>query len=601
MKRSVIAIIVGLIIAAGNVVPAMGQGATTPIKVAYDDTTNELTPVWSADGKAVLYTKQMYPADRQYKTQLFEVTLDHPLEPQLIMEIKGLVYGVTWSPDRQRIAYLIDKQVFVRNRTGEQVFEAKGELALWSPDGTQLLVWTPLSLEVVNLNGEVGIGLYYTEPANTMHWSGGAWSPDGKQIAVIIAGDVVVFDVQAKTNVNLTHSDGDEAQPAWSPDGTWIAFSSWASYDGILPPLEVSAAPIYIIRPDGSGLTRVSGTRDYDSCPVWSPDGHSIAFTRGGDPEITTLFMVNVDTLAMSWLDRPDGRIVSCATWSPDGEYLLTQGTLLEWERGVSVYVVPHTAFKSDAADSALINRMAFISVLEPSAVGESVRNSPGYDNALIDKLYDGNLFQIIGTGQESNGDTWLQIRYKGDGVGWIHVGDLMFAARNLDPNVFCYDARPREVIGALREVARKRDGGQLARLIGGAGLFVAFGGKTVHLSYLEVEDFFNDYAVRDWGRDANSGRAITASLADEVAATLERDLTPDNVSIMCGDNQDSLSERRQLYGLNIGSYKIINFYSVMRPGTPGNELDWGAWGIAFSYQDGRPVVLGLTHYVWTP
>lgn len=92
-------------------------------------------------------------------------------------------------------------------------------------------------------------------------------------------------------------------------------------------------------------------------------------------------------------------------------------------------------------------------------------------------------------------------------------------------------------------------------------------------------------------------------SLADDIIPVLSEDLLSENLSIACGDNQDNLSNNSVLYALRINSYDsggVHNFYSVVRPGAPGFELDWSAWGLAFEYWDEEPRILGLGHYRWT-
>lgn len=76
----------------------------------------------------------------------------------------------------------------------------------------------------------------------------------------------------------LTEIVGNKAavnvQPALSPDGTRVAFSS--QRDGKFS--------IYIVNVDGSGLRRVTDGPGDDSEPAWSPDGTRLAFVRGFDP-----------------------------------------------------------------------------------------------------------------------------------------------------------------------------------------------------------------------------------------------------------------------------------------------------------------------------
>ena len=72
--------------------------------------------------------------------------------------------------------------------------------------------------------------------------------------------------------------------PAWSPDGTKIAFAS--NRDG--------NHEIYVMNADGSGADPADQQPGGDDCAGWSPDGSKIAFisTRDGNPEI---YVMNAD------------------------------------------------------------------------------------------------------------------------------------------------------------------------------------------------------------------------------------------------------------------------------------------------------------------
>jgi uncharacterized protein YjdB len=95
--------------------------------------------------------------------------------------------------------------------------------------------------------------------------------------------------------------------PAWSADGTRIAFSSG-----------FSSGYIYAIKADGTGLVQLTGTGT-DEFPAWSPDGSKIAFGRflgGGEREV---FVINADGTASTQLTNTPGGYNSQPTWSPDG------------------------------------------------------------------------------------------------------------------------------------------------------------------------------------------------------------------------------------------------------------------------------------------
>jgi Tol biopolymer transport system component len=84
---------------------------------------------------------------------------------------------------------------------------------------------------------------------------------------------VFVVDVDGTGLHQLTPYGLGARHPHWSPDGHLIAFNNEARESGL---------QIYVVHPDGSGLTRVTDPTNGDHSfePVWSPDSTKLLFSR---------------------------------------------------------------------------------------------------------------------------------------------------------------------------------------------------------------------------------------------------------------------------------------------------------------------------------
>jgi TolB protein len=103
-----------------------------------------------------------------------------------------------------------------------------------------------------------------------------SWSPDGSELAVTLfnePGPTQIALVPLATAGRLpsrvvTNLAGGALDPAWAPDGNWLAF---AGHDGY-------ALEIYALQPDGSAQTQLSNDGVLARSPVWSADGGHLAY-----------------------------------------------------------------------------------------------------------------------------------------------------------------------------------------------------------------------------------------------------------------------------------------------------------------------------------
>ncbi len=132
-------------------------------------------------------------------------------------------------------------------------------------------------------------------------------SANGK-IAFTGGSSIYTINADGTEQLQLT-SNGSNRSPAWSSDGSKIAFTRQGPQD--------TTNAIYVMNADGSGLQRISTTTSGDVDPTWSPDGSKIAFQSnvGMNAEI---FVMNADGSNRIDLTNNPGVDLS-PKWSPDG------------------------------------------------------------------------------------------------------------------------------------------------------------------------------------------------------------------------------------------------------------------------------------------
>jgi len=122
--------------------------------------------------------------------------------------------------------------------------------------------------------------------------------------------DIFVMDPDGSNEVRLTTSLAYDDQPAWSPDGTKIAFMS--GRDGNFE--------IYSMTSTGAAQTRLTNNPQGDGFPAWSPDGSRIAFVRGNLNSPSTFEIYVMDATGGNEVRLTNDSVIDgVPSWSPDG------------------------------------------------------------------------------------------------------------------------------------------------------------------------------------------------------------------------------------------------------------------------------------------
>lgn len=172
-----------------------------------------------------------------------------------------------------------------------------------------------------------------TNPRQLTHDLNGAcnfdWSPDGTQIVYVSPcaekawqypnSALYLLDLETNDTSLLFPAPAGDFEPAWSPDGVKIAFTSMR--DGTMQ--------IYVFDRSDSSIARLTSPENniQSRYPAWSPDGVKIVYTvlRLG---LLQIWEMDVDGGNKQQLTRPGGSFSDYLPgWSPDGKYLLFSET----------------------------------------------------------------------------------------------------------------------------------------------------------------------------------------------------------------------------------------------------------------------------------
>ena len=138
------------------------------------------------------------------------------------------------------------------------------------------------------------------------------------------ASDIFLANTDGTNVVNLTNVAGEDSHPAWSPDGSRLAYTCFRQPDGSLKAPE----RICVINADGTGFAVLSNTLLADIEPVWSRDGSQIAFTNLNPTFRSLVSIMNADGTGRFSIQIPDG---ASPDWSPDGTSLVFQVVTSIW------------------------------------------------------------------------------------------------------------------------------------------------------------------------------------------------------------------------------------------------------------------------------
>lgn len=327
----------------------------------------------SPDGSVLAFARGMSPWWRKaYRGSCDQDIWLKPLDDspaKRLTEYDGIDTDPMWSPDGESIYFLSDRDgitnVWVMPQSGgdaRKVSDLPADGAAFGSiarDGSKLACY--LDGYIYTIDPETGktgrLDIFalsdvkrndyepetYTSDASEM-----ALSPDGKQLAFVVRGELFAMKAIGGKAMRLTRTAARESDAVWSPDSTKLTFvSDRGGTRDIFAMRSTDPDEPMLAKSRRRTTASLAASDGEERSPRWSPDGKSIAYLmdRGA------LWVMKADGSGQRELVK--GPEVGSFDWSPDSMWIAFQKARESWVNDVSVVLVSSgevNAITSDAS-----------------------------------------------------------------------------------------------------------------------------------------------------------------------------------------------------------------------------------------------------------
>ncbi|MEP6947099.1 MAG: LamG-like jellyroll fold domain-containing protein [Acidobacteriota bacterium] len=271
----------------GDLVYGLGYGSfgqiirrdssATPNETILTESSTDKSPDWSPDGSQIVFTSgRDRPDNLTYVQEIYLMNADGTNQRRLTFTGDTIQnQSPKFSPDGTKIVYASRDQtggspngrikilniadLSVTTTAIEYIYFYYESSVDWSPDGTSLIFSDGSEIYTSDTSG--ANQTLVLGSANAVESP--SFSPNGQKIVYSTNNNIYTANANG-TNVTAVSStnDGNDEQPAWSPDGTKIVFVSYRDND----------FKLFVVNADGTNETEVVSSTDlYFTSPSWQP------------------------------------------------------------------------------------------------------------------------------------------------------------------------------------------------------------------------------------------------------------------------------------------------------------------------------------------
>jgi len=224
-----------------------------------------------------------------------------------------------------------------------------------------------------------------------------------------------------------------------------------------------------------------------------------------------------------------------------------------------------------------------------------NVRAGPGIGYGVIDS-FQPTFTAVIRTGASAwvDGALWVEVQTPSGKAGWVNS---RYLTEYVPPSDVC-DQKVLDLMGKFERAIMNSDGVMLQSLVSplhGVDIWLYRSGRRINFDAEHARWVFESTFVHNWGVHPASGMNISGSFHEVVLPDLQK---------VFGVAHTTTCNDRTVPGWSVtwpDEYANINVVKVLKPATPGTDLDWRIWLVGIEYVGGVPYLFSLIQFIWVP